>query len=116
MRIVSVIRHEQQLLSALLQRNGIRGKIKEIIKENYAQIDKYSSYDFRQSLLEVAINEEDYENLARFKNWEQLLRDKVDKIIDENYDKISDIQDLMYEESFSQPLPYPYTDYPGSDG
>ncbi|MDY7002685.1 MAG: hypothetical protein SWX82_01570 [Cyanobacteriota bacterium] len=77
----------------------VRDKIKEIIKENYAQIDEYSSYDFRPSLLEVVINEEDYENLARFKNWEQLLRDKVDKIIDENYDKISDIQDLMYEES-----------------
>ena len=77
----------------------VRGKIQEIIKENYAQIDEYSSYDFRPSLLEVAINEQDYENLARFKNWEQLLRDKVDKIIDENYEKISDIQQ-MYEESF----------------
>lgn len=91
----------------------VRGKIKEIIKENYAQIDTYSSYKFRPSLLEVAINEEDYENLTRLKNWEQLLRDKVDKIIDENYDKISDIQE-MYEESFSQPLPY--TNYPGRDG
>ncbi|NET43002.1 hypothetical protein [Okeania sp. SIO2B3] len=88
----------------------VRGKIKEIIKENYAQIDEYSSYEFRPSLLEVAINEEYYENLTRLKNWEQLFRDKIDKIIDENYDQISDIQEV-YEESFLQPLPY--TDYPG---
>ncbi|MDJ0519970.1 MAG: hypothetical protein QNJ74_28155 [Trichodesmium sp. MO_231.B1] len=91
----------------------VRGKIKEIIKENYAQIDEYSSYDSRVSLLEIAINEEDYENLTRLKNWEQLLRDKIDRIIDENFDEIDRVQE-MYEESFLQPLPY--TDYPGSDG
>ncbi|MGD1715820.1 hypothetical protein [Dapis sp. BLCC M172] len=61
--------------------------------------------------MEVEIHEEDYENLTRLKYWEQLLRDKVDRIIDENYDQISDI---LYEESFLEPLPY--TDYPGSDG
>ncbi|MGK7923339.1 MAG: hypothetical protein AB4080_25400 [Trichodesmium sp.] len=89
----------------------VRSKIKEIIKENYAQIDEYRSYDFRPNLLEVEIHEEDYENLTRLKYWEQLLRDKVDRIIDENYDQISDI---LYEESFLEPLPY--TDYSGSDG
>ena len=63
--------------------------------------------------MEVAINTEDYENLTRLKYWEQLLRDKVEKIIDENDDEIYDIGGAMYEMS-SEPLPY--TDYPGSDG
>ncbi|MEM1168893.1 MAG: hypothetical protein AAGJ08_07395 [Cyanobacteria bacterium P01_H01_bin.35] len=51
--------------------------------------------------------------MTRLKNWEQLLRDKVDKIIDENDDEIYDIGGMMYEMS-SELLPY--TDYPGSDG
>ncbi|MGB3512329.1 MAG: hypothetical protein WBA93_24450 [Microcoleaceae cyanobacterium] len=41
------------------------------------------------------------------------MRDKVEKMIDENDNRISNIKEMMYEMS-SEPLPY--TDYPDSDG
>ncbi len=70
----------------------LRAEIKQILKKNSSQItqSKRRKDFFQTECLAIDIEREDFHNLASLRNWEELVRGKIKKIIKENYSEIYD--------------------------